>query len=61
MNKNPFEIRTELLTLSKEILTNASTANADRDSNGNILSMTAPTTDEIIDNAKKLNKFVSGQ
>jgi hypothetical protein len=61
MNKNPFEIRTELLQLSKEILFNAASASAKRDDKGNILEISAPTTDEIMENARKLNKFVSGQ
>jgi hypothetical protein len=53
-NKTPYEIRLELLQLSQTILQNKHLA----ESGGNRL-MSAPTSEEIIAEAEKLNAFVS--
>jgi hypothetical protein len=54
--KTPYEIRLELLQLAQQIL--QSQHNAKGVANGNNL-ITAPTSDEIIAEADKLNQFVS--
>lgn len=56
MNKNPYEIRTELLELARRILESKTR----KDEDGKLLSVDY-TTDDVINEAKKLNDFVSGK
>lgn len=56
MNKNPYEIRTELLELARRILE----SRTQKDEDGNLLTVNY-TTDDVINEAKKLNDFVSGK
>lgn len=56
MNKNPYEIRTELLELARRILE----SKTQKDEDGNLLTVNY-TTDDVINEAKKLNDFVSGK
>lgn len=58
-NRSPYEIRADLLMLAKEILVEQAHANAERNDQGIIISHTAPTTAEIVAEAKALNQFVS--
>jgi hypothetical protein len=53
-SKTPYEIRLELLQLAQTILQNQHEANCIQTSR-----KTAPTTAEIIEEAEKLNGFVS--
>ena len=54
--KTPYEIRLELLQLAREIL--QAQHNARGVANGNNVD-TAPTTEEVMEEAEKLNTFVS--
>lgn len=54
--KTPYEIRLELLQLAQSIL--QSQHNAKGVLNGNNVT-TAPTTEEVMQEAEKLNQFVS--
>lgn len=63
-NKTPYEIRTELLRLAYEICTMKANAETCRTQSESRLEITAyptsaPTTEEIITEAEKLNAFVS--
>lgn len=58
-NRSPYEIRADLLLLAKEILVEQAHANGARNEQGMVTSFTAPTTAEIVAEAKVLNKFVS--
>jgi hypothetical protein len=58
-NRSPYEIRADLLVLAKEILVEQAQANAERNAEGAIIKMTAPTTKQIIEEARALNQFVS--
>jgi hypothetical protein len=58
-NRSPYEIRADLLVLAKEILIEQAHANANRNDEGVILSYKAPTTADIVEQAKTLNQFVS--
>lgn len=53
MAKNAYEIRLELLQLASTILTNKAAWQEDQDK------VKAPTSEEIIAEAEKLNNFVS--
>jgi hypothetical protein len=56
--KNPYQMRVDLLHLAKDILeTNAHMAREDKTKDRN----TFYTTDEVLETAAKLNKFVSGK
>jgi hypothetical protein len=55
--KSPYEIRADLLQLSFEILLQKHIANGAANASGP--TTTSPTTDEVIEEAEKLNKFVS--
>ena len=54
-NRSPYEIRADLLVLAKEILIEQSHAKATRTG----IAIVAPTTAEIVAEAKILNQFVS--
>lgn len=56
--KTPYEIRLELLQLAQVILHQQHQA-AGVTQNGTVRALTAPTTEEVIDKADKLNQFVS--
>lgn len=58
-NRSPYEIRADLLVLARDILTEQAHANAERNDKGEVVNYTAPTTSEIVDEAKTLNQFVS--
>lgn len=64
-NKTPYEIRSDLLHLAHSIVRGRkeaeAAANASEDSNGKmtILVKEAPTSEEVIAEANKLNSFVS--
>lgn len=63
-NKTPYEIRTELLRLAYEICMMKSQAETCRTQSESRVEVTAyptsaPTTEEIITEAEKLNAFVS--
>lgn len=55
--KTPYEIRSDLLQLAFNVLIARHAAIAVAENNGKIA--TSPTTDEIIEEAHKMNKFVS--
>jgi len=55
--KSPFELRADLLALSFEILLAQARSNGVDTSTGQ--SMTAPTSEEVIEEARKLNEFIS--
>ncbi len=55
--KSPFELRADLLSLAFEILLSQARANGVNKNTGQ--SMTAPTSEEVIDEARKLNEFIS--
>ena len=62
--KTPYEIRLDLLVLAHKVLTQKAEAEAglaaeDR-SDKTVVITTSPSTEEIIEEAKKLNGFVSG-
>jgi len=58
-NRSPYEIRADLLVLARDILTEQAHANAERTDTGQVLNYTAPTTADIVAEAKALNQFVS--
>jgi hypothetical protein len=58
-NKTPYEIRLELLQLAFEILCRKHDAQGAELNSTRPKATTAPTTEEIIDEADKLNVFVS--
>lgn len=58
-NRSPYEIRADLLELARGILSDQAYADAERNEKGEIINMTAPTTQAIIEEAKALNQFVS--
>jgi len=59
-NRSPYEIRADLLLLAKEILVEQAHAKADRSPEGAMTTgWKAPTTAEIVAEAKLLNQFVS--
>lgn len=58
-NRSPYEIRADLLVLAREILTEQAHADGERNDKGELIRYTAPTTAEIIEQAKALNQFVS--
>ena len=58
-NRSPYEIRADLLELARGILIDQAHANAERNDKGEIVNYTAPSTKEIVDEAKVLNQFVS--
>lgn len=55
--KSPFELRADLLSLAFEILLAQARANGVDTSTGQ--ANTAPTSEEVIDEARKLNEFIS--
>jgi len=55
--KSPFELRADLLKLSFDILLAQHAAGAELTSAGNI--QTAPTSEDVIEEARKLNDFIS--
>jgi hypothetical protein len=55
--KSPFELRADLLALSFEILLSQHRAKSANSTHG--LPETAPTSDEVIEEARKLNEFIS--
>lgn len=55
--KTPYEIRLELLQLSQIILHQQHCARAAGE--GNLKPMTAPTTEDIVAEADKMNTFIS--
>lgn len=58
-NRSPYEIRADLLVLARDILTEQAHAEGERNDKGELVKYTAPTTAQIIDEAKALNQFVS--
>jgi hypothetical protein len=61
-NKTPYEIRTDLLHLAHAILVGKAQAEASvkvQNEGTTLVSHAAPTTEEIIAEATKLNAFVS--
>lgn len=56
--KTPYEIRLELLQLSFEILSSQHAAKAVNET-GEIKSKTAPTTEDVVAEAEKMNVFIS--
>ena len=59
--KTPYEIRLDLLQLAFDILTakHAAAAGAAVDKVGHNIVTTAPTTEEVIAEAEKMNSFIS--
>lgn len=59
--KTPYEIRLDLLYLARDILNAKHHARAAEDASNqdNLLVRTAPTSEEVIAEADKLNAFVS--
>jgi len=55
--KSPFELRADLLALSFEILLAQHRAKGANTTHGQ--PETAPSSDEVIDEARKLNEFIS--
>jgi hypothetical protein len=55
--KSPFELRADLLSLAFEILLSKHRAEGSTNTHGQ--PETAPTTDEVIEEARKLNEFIS--
>jgi hypothetical protein len=55
--KSPFELRADLLSLSFEILLAQARSSGVDTTTGQ--SMTAPTSEEVIEEARKLNEFIS--
>ncbi len=55
--KSPFELRADLLKLAYDMLLSQHMARAV--SNGEDRPSTAPSSEEIIDEARKLNEFIS--
>lgn len=55
--KSPFELRAELLALAFEILLSQHRAKGINNTHG--LPETAPSSEEVIDEARKLNEFIS--
>ena len=55
--KSPFELRADLLKLAYDILLSQKVAEAV--ANGDDRASTAPTSDEVIAEARKLNEFIS--
>lgn len=62
--KTPYEIRLDLLTLAHKVLTQKAEAEAgQRAEDGGsdkVIVTSAPSTEDVIAEAKKLNGFVSG-
>ena len=57
--KTPYEIRLDLLQLAFEILHNKHAADAAASNSTRPAATTAPTTEEIIAEADKMNAFIS--
>ena len=57
--KSPFELRADLLRLSFEILLAEHRAKTINGSNSEFGANTAPSTEEVIEEARKLNDFIS--
>jgi hypothetical protein len=57
--KTPYEIRLELLQLAQLILNGKHAANAAAANSTRPAATTAPTTEEIITEAEKMNAFIS--
>jgi len=55
--KSPFELRADLLKLAYDMLLSQKAAEAAVD--GKDRSVTAPTSEEVIEEARKLNEFIS--
>jgi len=55
--KSPFELRADLLKLAYDMLLSQHHAKAI--ANGGTAAETSPTSEEIIDEARKLNEFIS--
>lgn len=55
--KSPFELRADLLSLAFEILLSKHRAEGQANTSGQ--PETAPTTEEVIEEARKLNEFIS--
>jgi len=58
-NRSPYEIRADLLVLARDILTEQAHADGERNDKGELIKYTAPTTAQIVEEAKALNQFVS--
>lgn len=58
-HKSPYEIRQQLLQLAFDILREQHHAKAGKNHDDTITS--APTTEEVIEEARKLNEFVSAR
>lgn len=62
MSKSPYELRTELLSMAMQILLEEKRAQASKlaQETGTTLSqpIEAPTTEEVIAEARKLNNFI---
>lgn len=58
-NKTPYEIRLDLLLLAQTILMAKHQTKLANVGGGNYIVETAPTTEEIIFEAEKMNKFIS--
>lgn len=56
--KSPFELRADLLKLAFDILLAQHSANA-ADNAGQDRASTAPSSEEVIKEARKLNEFIS--
>ena len=55
--KSPFELRADLLKLAYDMLLSQKVAEAV--AAGNDRAITAPTSEEVIEEARKLNEFIS--
>ena len=55
--KSPFELRADLLKLAYDMLLSQHAARAAADGTERV--ETAPTSEEVIDEARKLNEFIS--
>lgn len=58
-HKSPYEIRQQLLQLAFEILREQHLAKAGKEHADSVVS--APSTEEVIEEARKLNEFVSAR
>lgn len=58
-SKTPYEIRLELLQLAQTILHEQHKAAGIMHSSGSVQIITAPTTEQVIAEAEKMNSFIS--
>ncbi len=59
--KSPYELRADLLKLAFQILQAKHSASAQSVADGKEMVSTSPTTEEVIEEARKLNDFISKQ